>query len=76
MTNTNKARARRALKALNAYRKLMGLRRTTGGPNMDESVIDIVTDLRHLSNQKGLDFKAVERNSESHFMAEVHGEEE
>jgi len=76
MTNTNKMRARRALKALNAYRALMGLDRTTGGAMLDESVIDILTDLRHLCNQKGLDFKGVDRCAESHFLVEVRADDD
>jgi hypothetical protein len=72
MTNTNKARARRALKAVNAYRKLSGRKRTTGGIDFEESVIDLVTDIRHLTEQKGLEWGKVDRCSKSHFLAEIY----
>jgi hypothetical protein len=75
MTDPNKTRARRALKSVNFYRSLTHQDRTTGGTALCEGVIDLVTDIRHLCNQKGIEWDRIVRCTDSHFHAEVHGEE-
>lgn len=73
---TNNMRARRALKAINFYRKLTGQGRTTGGPKMEESLIDFLADIRHLAHLKGINWGPIEFNSKNHFDCEVHGQED
>ena len=61
--NSNRARALRALRALET-------RHLDGQTDLYSAAIDLATDLRHLCAVKGWDYAAVDRIAEGHFATE------
>ena len=74
----NSERARDAEKALVVYAGVKEARRieelSDSHQENGEWLIDLVTDLRHWSREKGLDFADAVRLSEGHFESEVDDE--
>jgi len=65
---TNEQRADRADHALVYYRDRV--LHEDDGPISQENIIDLLTDLRHLCNQQGIDFEESSKLSEIHFESE------
>jgi hypothetical protein len=65
--NQNHGRAEAASFALDAYCRAKGI---DGLVSFEEALIDLLTDLRHLSPCRGVDFDSVIRISAYHFEEE------
>jgi len=61
---TNASRIDRARLAIDAH---WG---NTGHEPLEEKLTDLLTDLRHLSREQGIDFEAALLSSENHFQSE------
>lgn len=66
--NPNHRRAEAAAFALDAYCRAKGI---DGLVSFEEALIDLLTDLRHLSPGRGVDFDSVIRISAYHFDEEA-----
>lgn len=65
---SNETRAHWAASALDGYRSAKGEQTAEFTP--EESVIDMLTDLRHYCKQQGLDFEHLSNMSFSHYCEE------
>jgi hypothetical protein len=71
---SNEHRARVASSVLHAYAQAKGVQELSGADTFREVIIDLLTDLRHLSSSYDFDFEAAIRLSEFHFEEELGGE--
>jgi len=74
MNNTNRMRARRALKAVNLYRRALGLKGARQGEALEEGLVDLLTDLRHLAAEKATDYGTLDYKANWHYTLERHTE--
>lgn len=67
----NQQRASAASSALHAYSQFQGIQGRSASVPYEEAMIDLLTDLRHLSARFEIDFEKILRISQSHFEEEV-----
>lgn len=70
MRMSNPERSARALHALQCYQTLIG----EVDPTFETTVADLLGDLRHFCDLKGLDFERIDRQGDQFYSAELASE--